>query len=91
MSKRITSAPGFERLYYRAQEVADLTGLSLRTIYAHIYSGLIPSRRIGDARLVLASWVTADSDEAAARIAEEFRQKDIPKNRYSLGYALCVA
>jgi excisionase family DNA binding protein len=78
---------GLERLYYRAREVAELTGLGLRTVYGLIYTGHIPSRKIGDARLVPAAWVTAENDEAAARIAEQFRTASIPKNRYSLGYA----
>ena len=41
-----------DRLYYRAKEVAVLTGLGLRTIYAGVYSGSIPSRKIGNSRLI---------------------------------------
>jgi excisionase family DNA binding protein len=61
-----------ERLYYRAREVADLTGLGLRTIYADIYAGIIPSRKIGDARLIPASWLLAQSDAEAEQIRERF-------------------
>lgn len=54
------------RLYYRAKEVAALCGLSLRTIYEGVYSGWIPSRKIGNSRLIPAAWVEAETDAAAA-------------------------
>lgn len=66
-----------ERLYYRPKEVAQLTGLGLRTVYKYIYAGEIPSRKIGNARLVpaeaLRNWVATDVKS--------------PGNQYSLGYS----
>lgn len=47
-----SSAVSCERLYYRAKEVAGMLGLSLRTIYEGIDGGLIPSRKIGNSRLI---------------------------------------
>ena len=81
-------APASERLYYRAREVAALTGLGLRTIYADVYAGIIPSRKIGDARLIPASWLLARTDEEAEEIRQALarpRRRNSPKNRYSLG------
>lgn len=46
-----------QRLYYRANEVSALTGLSIRTVYKGIYEGWIPSCKIGNARLVSAAWL----------------------------------
>lgn len=81
-------AAATERLYYRPREVASLTGLGLRTIYADVYAGIIPSRKIGDARLIPASWLLAKTDEQAEEIRQSLarpRRRNSPKNRYSLG------
>ena len=59
--------PQTDRLYYRAKEVALLTGLGLRTVYAGVYSGEIPSRKIGNARLIPAAWLLGNQ-----RFADEF-------------------
>lgn len=58
------------RLYYRPREVAQLTGLGLRTIYSNVYAGIIPSRKIGDARLIPAPWLPAHTDEEAETIRQ---------------------
>lgn len=75
------------RLYYRAKEAAALLGLSLRTIYEGIYAGWIPSRKIGNARLIPAAWLLALTDREADGIAASFRSGDFnsPKNQYYLG------
>lgn len=78
-------AHGSERLYYRPREVASLTGLGLRTIYADIYAGIIPSRKIGDARLIPASWLLARTDAEAEEIRQRLARpprKTSPKKRY---------
>lgn len=80
-------APAARRLYYRPREVADLTGLGLRTIYADVYAGIIPSRKIGDARLIPASWLLAQTDEQAEEIRQALAhppRHKTTKNRYSL-------
>jgi excisionase family DNA binding protein len=69
------------RLYYRAREVAELTGLALRTIRERLYADEIPSRKVGGARLIPAAWLHAGSDEEADLIAEEHRRK----YRYTIG------
>ena len=78
------SASAQSRLYYRPREVAALTGLGLRTIYEGIYAGRIPSRKIGDARLIPTSWLLAQNDTEAEEIrhalAQPLRSKS-PKNR----------
>ena len=68
------------RLYYRAREVAALTGLSLRTIYAGIYAAWIPSRKVGNSRLIPAAWLHALTDREAETIARNF-----PSYQYTLG------
>jgi excisionase family DNA binding protein len=81
------SSPPQARLYYRAKEAAQLLGLSLRTIYEGIYEGRIPSRKIGNARLIPAAWLEAESDQEAAEIAGRVRAAapNSPKNRSYLG------
>lgn len=82
------SASAQRRLYYRPREVAALTGLGLRTIYEGIYAGRIPSRKIGDARLIPASWLLAQTDAEADDIRQAFafqHARNSPKNQYSLG------
>ena len=82
------SASVQRRLYYRPREVAALTGLGLRTIYEGIYAGRIPSRKIGDARLIPASWLLAQTDTEADDIRRAFAfqvGRKSPKNQYSLG------
>lgn len=77
-----------ERLYYRPREIAALTGLGLRTVYANVYAGIIPSRKIGDARLIPASWLFAQTEAEAEEIRRTFAdppRRNSPKNRYSLG------
>lgn len=81
-----------ERLYYRPREVAALTGLGLRTIYEGIAAGRIPSRKIGDARLIPASWLLAQTDIEADNIWQALasqRPRNFPENRYSLGKSPC--
>jgi excisionase family DNA binding protein len=81
-------APAPERLYYRPKEVAALTGLGLRTVYADVYAGIIPSPKIGDARLIPASWLLARTDADAEEIRQALAppaRRYSPKNRYSLG------
>lgn len=73
-----------ERLYYRAKEVAALLGLSLRTIYEGIYAGWIPSRKIGNSRLIPAAWLKVGSDTSQEWLAQSTNS---PNNRYSLGTA----
>ena len=68
-----------KRLYYRAKEVASLLGLGLRTVYEGVYAGWIPSRKIGNSRLIPAAWLTAASQEDAAFIAEQFRASIVEK------------
>lgn len=73
------------RLYYRAKEVAMLLGLSLRTVYEGVYAGWIPSRKIGNSRLIPAVWLEATNDEEAERIAsrlseEQERRRGISDN-----------
>ena len=63
------------RLYYRAKEVAMLLGLSLRTVYEGVYAGWIPSRKIGNSRLIPAVWLEATSDEEAQRIASHLSEE----------------
>lgn len=80
-------ASAVNRLYYRPREVAELTGLGLRTIYADVYAGIIPSRKIGDARLIPASWLLAQTDEQAQEIRQALAhtpRRKTTKNRYSL-------
>jgi len=78
------------RLYYRAKEAALLLGLSLRTVYEGVYAGWIPSRKVGNSRLIPAAWLEASTDQEADRIgarvaeAQRLRQSDSPENRYSL-------
>ena len=79
-----------DRLYYRAKEVAVLTGLGLRTIYAGVYSGSIPSRKIGNSRLIPAAWILADQ-HAADEMARQAPPSEAPpgagrrrKLRYSV-------
>lgn len=82
-----------QRLYYRPREVAALTGLGLRTVYEGIYAGWIPSRKIGDARLIPASWLLAETDAQAEEIRQTFAhsvRSNSPKNRYSLGNSPCT-
>lgn len=71
------------RLYYRAKEVAGLLGIALRTVYEGIYAGWIPSRKVGNSRLIPASWLfdQQDARPLPPRVADRY----IPKNRYSLG------
>ena len=38
--------------YLRARDIADLTGVSLRTVRRWIAEGIIPSTKLGGARLV---------------------------------------
>jgi excisionase family DNA binding protein len=68
------------RLYYRVREVARLTGLGLRTIYEGVYAGWIPSRKIGNSRLIPAAWVHATTDREADAIASA----NMPKYQYTL-------
>jgi excisionase family DNA binding protein len=70
-----------QRLYYRAREVAALTGLGLRTIRERMYADEIPSRKIGGSRLIPASWLHAQTDDEANGVAEEHRRK----YRYTFG------
>ena len=60
------SGPLPGRLYYRAKEVAALTGLSLRTIYAGVYAGWIPSRKIGNSRVIPAEWLSSTEERKEA-------------------------
>lgn len=69
-------ASASERLYYRPREVANLTGLGLRTIYADVYAGIIPSRKIGNARLIPAAWLLAQTDAEA----DDIRQASAPRS-----------
>lgn len=64
-----------ERAFFRASEVAQLTGLSLRTIRSGLAAGTIPSRKIGDSRLIPASWVYAESEVQASEIVEATRER----------------
>jgi excisionase family DNA binding protein len=87
--KSAASQPQVPRLYYRVREVATLTGLGLRTVYAQVYSGSIPSRKIGNSRLIPASWLAAgasDADRIRTALAAPAASKT-PKNRYTLGSA----
>lgn len=77
-----------------------LLGLSLRTIYEGVYAGWIPSRKIGNSRLIPASWLEASTDREAEHISSQIREaerispqmgeasrnrpRNSPKNRYSL-------
>lgn len=61
-----------DRLYYRPKEVARLLGIGLRTVYKYIYSGHIPSRKIGNTRLV-----------PAAALVELGKASDSQQNQYS--------
>lgn len=84
----VDSVPDQSRLYYRPREVAALTGLGLRTVYEGIYAGRIPSRKIGDARLIPAAWLLAQTDAQADDIQQRLAsrsERNSPKNRYSLG------
>lgn len=78
------------RLYYRAKEAARLLGLSLRTVYEGVYAGWIPSRKVGNSRLIPASWLEASTDREAEHISSQMgeakraRSRNSPKNRYSL-------
>jgi|SRR5579884_131561 len=70
VTARGAASNGNVRLYYRAREVAALTGLGLRTIYQGVYAGWIPSRKIGNSRLIPASWLAAATDHEADAIAQ---------------------
>ncbi len=47
------------RLFYRVREVAETMGIGERTVWDHVYAGTIPSRKVGQARLIPAGWVEA--------------------------------
>jgi excisionase family DNA binding protein len=79
-----------DRLYYRAKEVSNLTGLGLRTVYAGVYSGTIPSRKIGNARLIPASWLLADqrsADTIVANFSPRF-ESESERQRRKLRYSV---
>ena len=79
-SKRDSDYTSTTRLYYRAREVAALTGLALRTVYEGIYAGWIPSRKIGNSRLIPAAWLHAQTDREA-----EIALGGFPRYQYTLG------
>jgi hypothetical protein len=77
------------RRFYRAREISEITGLALRTVANRLADGTIPSRKVGDARLIPAEWIEAPDDLRAAEIAEKFalatrKRTYSPRNRYSL-------
>lgn len=76
---------GNDRLYYRAKEAAQLLGISLRTVYEGIYAGWIPSRKIGNSRLIPAAWLKAATDEEAAALTLAERATSSHNIRYYFG------
>lgn len=81
------------RLYYRAKEVSELTGICIRTIRDQIARGKIPTRKIGVARLIPASWVEAATETEAELVRLGYIEParvNIPKNPYSLGNGPCA-
>jgi excisionase family DNA binding protein len=85
MTDRQAASSNATRLYYRVKEVAKLTGLGLRAVYSGIYDGSIPSRKIGNSRLIPASWLLANGKEAE-EIKRAFEATHSPKNRYSFAF-----
>ena len=63
--RSIVAPPNPRRVYYRVREVAALVGLSESTLCKGIYAGRIPSRLIGSARLIPATWVHDEEREPA--------------------------
>lgn len=66
MSTEINHLP---RVTYTVAEVASMTGLSQVLVRKRIRLGLIPSTKVGDRRLIPASWIaslTDDIEEATA-------------------------
>jgi len=55
-----------------------MTGLSLRTVRSGLASGWIPSRKLGDSRLIPAAWVHALTNAEADAIADRYS----PNNQY---------
>ena len=59
-----------DREYFRAAEIAALTGMSLRTIRRWIRDDILPSTKLGGARLVAATDLKAALSAPHERLQE---------------------
>jgi excisionase family DNA binding protein len=59
------------RQYFRAVEIAELTGLALRTVRRRIADGTFPSTKLGGARLV----AKADLEAAFSPAEVDYRHE----------------
>jgi excisionase family DNA binding protein len=50
-----------QRQAYRVREVAEALGMGESTIWDGVYAGTIPSRKVGQVRLIPALWVETGS------------------------------
>jgi len=60
--------------YLRVRDIADLTGVSVRTVRRWIAEGIIPSSKLGGARLVargVLGRLLSPASEAAANVGED--------------------
>jgi len=64
------------RKYFRAVEIAELTGLGLRTVRRRIADGTFPSTKLGGARLVAKVDLEAAFSPAEADSGEEQNHDD---------------
>ena len=64
------------RKYFRAVEIAEFTGLALRTVRRRIADGTFPSTKLGGARLVAKAHLKVAFSLAEADSREEQNDQD---------------